>query len=130
MKYILKRNDNDYVIGADEQGRGGYNVVPLSVDPSNKYTIEEIEAYLAEHPEDLLDSEALELSAITAQSTSKRDSLITDVEWRRDRHQDEVLLGRTPTEPLLPVLEYIQALRDITSQVGFPNNITWPTIGD
>ena len=127
MKYILKRNDNDYVINCDEQGNGGYNVVPLSVDPSNKYTIEEVETYLAEHPEDLLDSEALELTAITSQAKTRRDSLIAQVEWRRSRHEDEVLLGLTPTEPLLPVIEYIQVLRDIPSQEGFPNNITWPS---
>ena len=129
MKYILKRNNEDYVINCDEQGNGGYNVVPLSVDPSNKYTIEEVETYLAEHPEDLLDSEALELTAITSQAKSKRDSLIAQVEWRRSRYEDEVLLGLTPTEPLLPILEYIQALRDITSQAEFPNNITWPILG-
>jgi len=129
MKYILKRNNEDYVINCDEQGNGGYNVVPLSVDPSNKYTIEEVETYLAEHPEDLLDSEALELTAITSQAKSKRDSLIAQVEWRRSRYEDEVVLGLTPTEPLLPILEYIQALRDITSQAEFPNNITWPILG-
>ena len=129
MKYILKRNNEDYVINCDEQGNGGYNVVPLLVDPSNKYTIEEVETYLAEHPEDLLDSEALELTAITSQAKSKRDSLIAQVEWRRSRYEDEVVLGLTPTEPLLPILEYIQALRDITSQAEFPNNITWPILG-
>ena len=41
-------------------GNGGYNVVPKEVDPHNAYTIAQIEAYLAEHPEHLLDAEAIE----------------------------------------------------------------------
>ena len=57
---------------------------------------------------------------------AKRDSLISQVEWRRFRHQDEISLGLEPTEPLLPIVEYIQALRDVPSQAGFPETISWP----
>ena len=60
MKYILKRSNTDYVINCDAQGNGGYNVVPKSVDPYNAYTIAQVEAYLEEHPEHLLDAEAIE----------------------------------------------------------------------
>ena len=71
-----------------------------------------------------------ELSETTKQLISQvkvhRDSLISQVEWRRTRHQDEVSLGLEPTEPLLPILEYIQALRDVPSQAGFPETISWP----
>jgi len=70
------------------------------------------------------------LNQVTEIAKTKRDNLIKNIEWRRSRHEDEVLLGLTPTEPLLPILEYIQALRDITSQEGFPSSISWPTIGD
>ena len=55
-----------------------------------------------------------------------RDSLISNAEWRRIRHQDEVTLGMEPTEPLLPILEYIQALREVPQQEGFPVNVVWP----
>ena len=58
--YVIKRSETDYVIGCDAQGNGGYNVVPKEVDPCNAYTLEEVEAYLAEHPEMLLDLEAIE----------------------------------------------------------------------
>lgn len=57
MKYVIKRNSLDYIINCDAQGNGGYNVVPRAIDPFNKFTIEEVEAYLAEHPEHLLDAE-------------------------------------------------------------------------
>ena len=58
----------------------------------------------------------------------KRDQLITSVLWRKERHQDEVLLSMNPTEPLQPILEYIQALRDVTKQQGFPKDIIWPEV--
>ena len=59
-RFILKRSETDYVINCDENGNGGYNVVPKDIDPYNAYTIEEVEAYILEHPEDLLDIESIE----------------------------------------------------------------------
>jgi hypothetical protein len=41
----------------------------------------------------------------------------------------EVALGILPNdtrETYLEVLQYIQDLRDITSQSGFPTNVVWP----
>jgi hypothetical protein len=64
MKFIIKRNNSDYIINCDEQGNGGYNVVPKDIDPYNAYTIEEVEAYILEHPEDLLDMESIEAEKI------------------------------------------------------------------
>jgi len=124
--YVLKRSNTDYVIGCDGNGQGGYNVVSKALDPHNAYTIEEVEVYLIEHPEMLLDSKAIATERLICQVKTKRDSLISQIEWRRTRHQDEVALGLEPTEPLLPILEYIQALRDITKQEGFPKTINWP----
>ncbi len=63
-----------------------------------------------------------------ANARAERDLKIRDVEWRVRRHSDEVALGLTPTEEILPILQYIQALRDITKQPGFPTEIQWPEI--
>lgn len=57
---------------------------------------------------------------------AERDRLIESVRWRIERHSDELALGREPTEPLEPLLQYTQALRDIPQQAGFPNDIIWP----
>jgi hypothetical protein len=76
----------------------------------------------------LLDSEAIDTEQLISQVKAQRDYLISQVEWRRSRHNDEVSLGLEPTEPLLPILEYIQALRDITKQEGFPKTINWPEV--
>lgn len=57
----------------------------------------------------------------------ERQHRIEAVQWRKQRYQDELALGIKPTEPIEPILVYIQELRDITKQEGFPNKIKWPT---
>lgn len=57
---------------------------------------------------------------------SRREEKISNVEWRKGRHYDEVALGLEPTEEILPILRYIQDLRDIPQQESFPENIVWP----
>jgi len=56
-----------------------------------------------------------------------RDALISNVRWRIDRHDDEIKLGITPTENIMPILLYIQKLREVTNQQD-PLNITWPIL--
>ena len=61
------------------------------------------------------------------QARAKRDHLINSFIWRINRHRDEVDLGLEPTEPLEPLLQHVQALRDVPQQSGFPEEIEWPT---
>jgi hypothetical protein len=64
---------------------------------------------------------------ITAEQVrSRRDALIAETRWRVERHADEVAMGVTPSENVGPVLQYIQSLRDITKQPGFPASVIWP----
>ena len=55
------------------------------------------------------------------------EDLKQKVRWRVERYNDELQLGLKAKEDIRPVLLYIQALRDITKQEGFPHNIVWPT---
>jgi hypothetical protein len=55
-----------------------------------------------------------------------RDQKITAVKWRIERHSDQLALGIPVTESVTPVLEYIQALRDVPQQPNFPYAICWP----
>ena len=51
FKKVIVRNENDYIVFVDELVCGsGYNVVPKSVDPSNKYNIEDVRIYVANNP--------------------------------------------------------------------------------
>lgn len=126
MKYVIKRNSLDYIINCDSEGSGGYNVVPRAIDPFNKYTINEVETYLTEHPEMLLDSESINLKKLTRQAKARRDELIQKVVWRIQRHESEIRQGVDVTEPIGPLDAYIQALRDLPLQEGFPESIIWP----
>lgn len=57
---------------------------------------------------------------------AERDRLIESVRWRIERHSDELALGSEPTEPLEPLLQYTQLLRDVPQQSGFPEAVEWP----
>lgn len=54
---------------------------------------------------------------------SERDSRITDLLWMRERHADELELGKETSltqEQHTALLTYIQALRDLPTQPGAP----------
>lgn len=63
---------------------------------------------------------------LAATARAERDRLIESIRWRIDRHNDELALGTEPTEPLEPLLQYTQALRDVSQQAGFPEAVDWP----
>ena len=64
-----------------------------------------------------LDALCYKPPATEGQIRSKRDGLIAETDWW-------VMPDRTATADQLA---YRQALRDITSQAGFPNEVVWPT---
>jgi hypothetical protein len=86
-----------------------------------------VKEYAEAYPERVISLTVDPLVELETSVKAQRDSLISAVEWRRSRYQDEVTLGLEPTEALQPILEYIQALRDVTKQEGFPSQINWPT---
>lgn len=55
-----------------------------------------------------------------------RDSRIQAIEWRVLRHLSEIRLGLTPTEPIEPIDQYIQELRNITTTNTDPYSVNWP----
>lgn len=63
---------------------------------------------------------------IAAQIRAERDAKIEAVRWRIERAKDELELGIQPTEPLEPLLRYVQDLRDVPAQDGFPESVEWP----
>lgn len=61
LGYVIKRDDNDFVINVDPATyEGGYNVVPKSIDPYNAYEIEDVKTYIIEHPEMLIPEETIQ----------------------------------------------------------------------
>lgn len=68
------------------------------------------------------------INFLATEIRAERDRRIAAIQWRRERHADEISLGLTPTELIEPILIYIQALRDITKQPGFPETVEWPSV--
>ena len=61
---------------------------------------------------------------------SKRDGLIDDIMWRAERYQTQKALGVTTTdseEQYRAVLAYIEELRQVPEQPGFPDVVEWPS---
>ena len=131
--YIIKRSETDYVVNCDAQGNGGYNVVPKELDLHNKYTLEEVELYLAEHPDMLLDSAQIEADRLTREARARRDYLLKETVDSVNPMRWEAL-----TELKKDAWRaYRQALLDVPQQERFPTNISWPeapheskTLGD
>ena len=63
---------------------------------------------------------------LAEQVRAERDAKIEAVRWRIERARDEIDLGIPLTEPLEPLLQYVQALRDVPEQAGFPEKVEWP----
>lgn len=59
-----------------------------------------------------------------------RDTKIEAVEWRLSRYERQEKRGSGTTESpetYAALLAYVQALRDVPAQEGFPMIVTWPT---
>lgn len=66
---------------------------------------------------------------LAQQARQERDRRINAVRWRLERYEDEKRLGFTPTDSedmIENILMYIQTLRDVPHQDGFPDKIDWP----
>lgn len=81
-------------------------------------TDEEVSAHLAPKP--------LTTEQLADKVHAERDAKIEAVRWRIERAKDEADLGVQLTEPLEPLLQYVQALRDVPQQAGFPESVEWP----
>lgn len=61
----------------------------------------------------------------------RRDAGIASVQWLIERHRGELSLQLSTTltdEDYLLVHQYVQDLRDVPEQDGFPLTIEWPTL--
>lgn len=112
MKYFKDKKTHEVYAYDQEQIDGGW--VKEALMPM---TETEVEAHLNPVP-------TTEQLADTARA--ERDRLIESVRWRIERHSDELALDGEPTEPLEPLLQYTQALRDVPQQTGFPESVEWP----
>lgn len=60
---------------------------------------------------------------------AERDRRIDAIRWRIERYQTQAAAGLETTdtaEQYKAILLYVQALRDVPAQAGFPDAIEWP----
>lgn len=65
----------------------------------------------------------------SAEAREERDRRIDAIRWRIERYQTQAAAGMETTdtaEQYRAILIYIQALRDVPEQAGFPDAIEWP----
>ncbi|MGP7732920.1 phage tail assembly chaperone [Oceanimonas smirnovii] len=72
-----------------------------------------------------------QLEKLAAAERSERDKRLQQARALLERHRDELAIGTATTleSTEQDLLLYIQALRDVPQQPGFPENITWPELG-
>ena len=112
MKYYKHLETGDVFAYKSEQERQEWGAPDLV-----EMTPEEVNAHLNPVPT---------AEQLAAQIRAERDAKIEVVRWRIERAKDEALLELPLTEPLEPLLVYVQALRDVPLQEGFPENVQWP----
>lgn len=96
-----------------------YYNIPDGVDPYTTATNGGIQVHTLDL--DLCEFDAARAAQDHAQAIRKaRDGRIEAVRWRVERAQSEQRLGMDTTDDLAALDAYLQALRDIPQQTGFP----------
>lgn len=81
----------------------------------------------------LVDLPAPSMAAVAETERKWRDEQLAAYQWLRDRHRDELDLGRTPTlstTQFAELLTYMQALRDWPQDSTFPDSTHRPIAVD
>lgn len=83
-----------------------------------------------EQQESALNQREFEREQLCQRLREQRDQRLTQARAWLERHRDEQMLGMTTTLPCTEqaLLLYIQALRDVPQQPGFPDSIEWPEL--
>lgn len=79
--------------------------------------------------EDIKTAERLEQERFDSESQrtrDERDRLIKAEAWRIERYNSEIRQGLVPTDDISLLDDYLQQLRDIPEQAGFPYDVVWP----
>lgn len=113
------------------------NIVEMSHDEKILAGLEDVPRFCKIVDNNIIEMEEYEKLAIMQRQEKedyhrkKRDNLINKEIWKISRHEQEKLLGIKTTlneQEYLALLQYIQNLRDIPQQAGFPNEVVYPIL--
>ena len=97
-----------------------------SVEEDTERTIYD---YIQVNGEFVLTSSAEAIEQKKAEVRAERDRRIDAIRWRIERYHTQAAAGLETTdtaEQYKEILLYVQALRDVPAQSGFPDAIEWP----
>ena len=57
-----------------------------------------------------------------------REQLLSEIDWRTERHNREYRLNLEPTELLEDILKFEKDILEVEKQPGYPYEIKWPPI--
>lgn len=122
-KTIYSRPDGTFVVD-------NYHVVSRDIDPVNAYDIDELRAFIAEHPDCVKPEptppppspEQLEQAAL-----ARREVLFAEYDKKVLQYQREVRLGVAGAEEMLAAWDaYAESLRAINDTEGWFRDPQWP----
>lgn len=104
MQTLYKdKNGNIYAVSPIQQPQDGW--------------IELTKKEIEEHLNPIVPKEVVE-----SNKRLERDNLINNFSWRLDRNSQELELSLDTTDDRIELLEYMQYLRDVPNEDGFPYN--------
>ena len=98
-------------------------------DSVEEDTERSVSDYVQVNCEYVLTSSAEAIEQKKAEVRAERDRRIDAIRWRIERYQTQEAAGLETTdtaENYKAILLYVQSLRDVPEQAGFPEAIEWP----
>ncbi len=123
---IKKKNDGSFIVN--------YNNMPYHISQSDEmlekynWLTEYIEKY-PEQAEEYIEKKYIPSADEKVENIrNKRNSLLNEADIMLMKYQEQVSLNiiSENSEYYNALLQYKQNLRDITKQLDFPDNVTWP----
>ena len=122
---MFKAIKDNKIIAINETGEFPC-LVHDSVEEDAEHTVSD---YMQVNGEYVLTSSAEAIEQKQAEARAERDRRINAIRWRIERYQTQEAAGLETTdtaEHYKAILLYVQSLRDVPEQAGFPEAIEWP----
>ena len=125
MIYIWKKNGKAYV-HTDLEGAkqlDGLTTQPTKTLKDDVFYRDYDGLVLGKTEQEVKDEKASEIRRI-------RDGKIEEIQWRIQRYTEQKAIGTTTDSEAnyKKILQYVQDLRDVPEQEGFPETVVWPEL--
>lgn len=134
MIYIWKKGDRAYVhtdIAAAKQLDGLTSKPDVTLEDSAYYTQYDGMARVIDGKLVLGKTDAEKKDEKASAIRRQRDAKIEEIMWRVQRYEQQKMIGIETTDSeanFKKVLQYVQDLRNVPEQEGFPDSFVWPTL--